>query len=495
MRNKGITLIALVISIIVLLILAGISISMLAGDNSILKRAVDAKERTERAQIIERAKIDLLGDIAENRGENIKKTQLVAVLNKYFKNIESNVIPDEISNINDIELTTLDGKYNILLSEIYEGRTKSLGAGLYDANDNLIYDWQTLLDNNYITVSNDNYIIANDANILDGKLIIDNSIVGIKYSGLQYCNKLTNIDLPSTLTTITDGALNGCTSLKELTLPDTITTLGGGLWYNCSNLEYLNLGSSDAVMREISNRSVGDGESVFKYCPNLKEVIVGNGVTTIYTSMFRHCCANTIVIPNTITRIEGYAFADCLNLVNIEISEGVTYIGDYAFWNCVKLKKVSISKNNIEYIGSGAFKGCSELEEVVLPEIYSGTTLNDHLGGMIFQDCVKLKKIAIPKGFKCIGFNDFKGCSSLKEVTIPESMVSIEENAFQDCSNLMEIVLPENLTVIYGEAFKNWISSQTIYVKSFSSKAESNENGYFDEGWSGDATVKWKGEF
>ena len=252
-KKEGITLIALVITVIVLLILAAISITMLTGDNSILKRAVDAKERTERAEIIESAKTELLGDIAENRGGNIKKTQLVAVLNKYFKNIESNAIPDEISNKNDIELTTLDGKYNILLSEIYEGRTKSLGAGLYDANDNLIYDWQTLLDNNYISVSNDNYIIANDANILDGKLIIDNSIVGIKYNGLQYCNKLTNIDLPSTLTTITDGALNGCTSLKELTLPDTITTLGGGLWYNCSSFEYLNLGNSDVVMKVIAN--------------------------------------------------------------------------------------------------------------------------------------------------------------------------------------------------------------------------------------------------
>lgn len=44
--SKGITLIALVITIIVLLILAGISISMLSGDNSILSRVGEAKERT-----------------------------------------------------------------------------------------------------------------------------------------------------------------------------------------------------------------------------------------------------------------------------------------------------------------------------------------------------------------------------------------------------------------------------------------------------------------
>ena len=48
-RNKGITLIALVITIIVLLILAGISIVMLTGDNGILKKATTAKEKTIKA--------------------------------------------------------------------------------------------------------------------------------------------------------------------------------------------------------------------------------------------------------------------------------------------------------------------------------------------------------------------------------------------------------------------------------------------------------------
>ena len=49
-RNKGITLIALVVTIIVLLILAGISIAMLTGQNGILNRTAEAKEKTEAAQ-------------------------------------------------------------------------------------------------------------------------------------------------------------------------------------------------------------------------------------------------------------------------------------------------------------------------------------------------------------------------------------------------------------------------------------------------------------
>ena len=56
-KNKGITLIALVVTIIALLVLAGISIAMLTGQNGILNRAVEAKEKTELAQEDENEKL------------------------------------------------------------------------------------------------------------------------------------------------------------------------------------------------------------------------------------------------------------------------------------------------------------------------------------------------------------------------------------------------------------------------------------------------------
>ena len=68
-RNKGITLIALVVTIIVLLILAGISISMLTGQNGILNRAVEAKEKTEVAQEDESVKMAVSSALIEGEGE------------------------------------------------------------------------------------------------------------------------------------------------------------------------------------------------------------------------------------------------------------------------------------------------------------------------------------------------------------------------------------------------------------------------------------------
>ena len=58
-QNKGITLIALVITIIVLLILAGVAISMLSGDNGILNRASDSAIQTEIARNRRRGKFNI----------------------------------------------------------------------------------------------------------------------------------------------------------------------------------------------------------------------------------------------------------------------------------------------------------------------------------------------------------------------------------------------------------------------------------------------------
>ena len=72
MKNqKGITLIALVITIIVLLILAGVSIAMLTGQNGILTRATDAKNDTTNAEAVERINMALNAAYASAMGPEV----------------------------------------------------------------------------------------------------------------------------------------------------------------------------------------------------------------------------------------------------------------------------------------------------------------------------------------------------------------------------------------------------------------------------------------
>ncbi len=97
---KGITLIALVITIIVLLILAGVSIATLTGDNGILTRATDAKEKNEIASVKEQAQLDITnwvaGELENGRDgaisdwediKNILDTSNPDAENRYYKNV------------------------------------------------------------------------------------------------------------------------------------------------------------------------------------------------------------------------------------------------------------------------------------------------------------------------------------------------------------------------------------------------------------------------
>ena len=85
-RQAGITLIALVITIIVLLILAAVSIATLTGENGILTRANDAKTSTEIAEEKEKVELSATGALAEGLGGEIDIEKLRTELGRYFEN-------------------------------------------------------------------------------------------------------------------------------------------------------------------------------------------------------------------------------------------------------------------------------------------------------------------------------------------------------------------------------------------------------------------------
>lgn len=122
--EKGITLIALVITVVVLLILAGITISALSGENGILSRAGDAKQNTDRSQIIENARVDILGKQIENQG-SLSESELEEILTSADYSTQGTLSDSGEESILDKTLTSKDGKYQILVREIYNGDLKA----------------------------------------------------------------------------------------------------------------------------------------------------------------------------------------------------------------------------------------------------------------------------------------------------------------------------------------------------------------------------------
>ena len=108
---------------IVLLILAGITISALSGENGIIQKAVEARTQTDIANVIEQARLDITELQMDKLGEKITEEELETILLKYGSFEESENEKDILDRI----LTTEKGN-KIQVSEIYEGNIKSEGG-------------------------------------------------------------------------------------------------------------------------------------------------------------------------------------------------------------------------------------------------------------------------------------------------------------------------------------------------------------------------------
>ena len=115
--TKGITLIALVVTIIILLILAGISIAMLTGNNGVLTQAKSAKENTRVGEVQEKVKLAAQAALTDNLGNGIEKEKFQEELNNMFTQGE------QVS----LEYDETNKKYTVTVDK-YEVEVSNMGA-------------------------------------------------------------------------------------------------------------------------------------------------------------------------------------------------------------------------------------------------------------------------------------------------------------------------------------------------------------------------------
>lgn len=176
----------------------------------------------------------------------------------------------------------------------------------------------------------------------------------------------------------------------------------------------------------------------------------------------------SVIMPNTITKIDDYAFFLCSNLQSVTFSSNLESIGNDAFYNCEGLKSVTIP-NSVKSIGEWAFAVCVSLSNVVLPESIKSLGYNtfyacyalenitlpstlEVLGDYCFYYCTGLKNIALPSYLKQIGKYCFGSCEALQNIEFPSSLEKIDEGAFTYCTSLKNIVI--NVPEIARETFR-----------------------------------------
>ena len=344
-----------------------------------------------------------------------------------FKSLKNIEIPDGITSIENYAFCQC---WSITSLSVPESVT-SIGTGAFrfcgDLKEiKLPSNLTVLSDSLFGADANLEYITFGDAEKTD-TVIIPETVQKIGNYVFMNCEKIKNINLPANLKSIGKTCFQGCISLTGLFIPQSVESIGGGIFGDCDALQ------SVEIEDENNNFIFKDG-------------ILYDVKNGIHVSAVNSLIPEKVIVDECTKTIDYSAFADCNNLYEIEIPQGVVNIGEKAFARLDNLKNIDIP-DSVTNITTLAFYRCNGLVSVQVPgsvtAIKNGT----------FRECNNLKKVILNEGVAKIEGSAFVFCSSLEQIKLPQSLMSIGSGAFDNCTSLISVELPDN-AIISSDTFR-----------------------------------------
>lgn len=201
---------------------------------------------------------------------------------------------------------------------------------------------------------------------------------------------------------------------------------------------------------------------------------IENNLVSTYTG----AKMETVIFPDSITKIGRRAFYECKNLALEELPEKVTFIGNSAFHNCYSLKLKKLPEG-LESIGVGAFFYCGNMQLEELP-----VNLKE-INNQVFTGCKSLLLKKLPEGVTKIGNFAFSYCGNLLLEELPPNLKEIGNSAFEGCTSISQIIMkPADAPKIERFSFTGMSSELTIY-------ALKGSKGYQDGNWANLSVVEY----
>ncbi len=327
-KNKGITLVALIITIIVMLILVAVSVNVLIKSNLIGTAEKTVNKYSKAAE-------------EESNGGTIE------INGKKYASIEDYIEGNEQYDPDGwvMAWTCADG--GSWSDTIEEGGTAEgdIVAKLYKTGSKITpssfeFNGKTCTFN-----EGDEYNLVIEGTGTMGALM---TTEGNNITGATGWHKLTAMYMM--------GASDTCIMpyVSKIVVGKGIKNIGGYAFGGDTGLKKVILSSEITSIDEYA----------FMYCTNLTSIKIPENVKSIGIQAFDRCASLTsVTIPSSVTSIGARAFEECTSLSSVTIPNSVTNIGDSAFFKCTSLSSVTIP-NGVTSIGYDVFHFCTDLSKV-----------------------------------------------------------------------------------------------------------------------------------
>ena len=503
LKNKnGVTLIALAVTIIVMLILAGVTISTLTGNSGITTNASKAKTKSYLADIKEEYELYLsekrmddeydldtlyandktiryegnevgtgIAEICSSIKKGDEKKFEIIKGKIYYVSQDKKVIPIAVElgfSINPYEITDggvlksssmnlylVDNDGHLDLSE-YEGKIKTIEAGAFSKVE-----------------------IESGINPLQS-IVLPKGIKTIGDDAFSYNTSLTSIKIPNTVTSIGKRAFQGCTNLTSIEIPDTVTYIGDYCFSGCNRLQKIKLSKK---IQTINQR-------LLQGCSSLTEIEIPEGVKSIGYAAFISCNKlTTITLPASLTSFNGTAIAGLSRLTEVKVADGnnsfkfengmlLSKDGKTMYMALLTLTEINVPNGVVSIVGD-TLSG-SSATKIILPD-----TVSSNLSGTVFNGMNKLTTIELSstsKNLKLVDGNLYsydgkrfiKYMGSSKNFTVPEGVETLDSRCIT--KSMTTLNLPSTLKVIEGWSLESMsgvnllnipASVTTMYTYSF----------------------------
>ena len=331
------------------------------------------------------------------------------------------------------------------------------------------------------------------------------------------------------ITSIGNNLFRGATNLETVYLSNEITKIGDDAFNGCKSLKYFRYGGENDTTETLVLPSKLEtiGNWAFYECSSavIRDLVIGSNTKTIGEGAFAGCSEITsVVIPETVTKIEPKVFRGCKKLETADIRAKVAdnKMGAGLFYNCEALEELTVPTFNSFYyyriwidgsISEGQtfaelFYNCENKYDTQIPSalkkvtVLNGTEIPDNY----FSGFKHIETYALPEGITYIGKNAFYSNASLskiicndktKDLSFSEMIKDVENigegafssgdqigsnleigelvfgnklksiggSAFSKCNKITRVEIPENVTKIEPLAFSYCGKIETAVIK------------------------------